>query len=174
MNKCTNEADSSAYEGVEVATGSVDVSLGPSTTIPPRQTAEQDGSSNHYLRAQYTTEHHRFSVVPSEDRTYVTALRHLEINFCTRCHFPGRSATFALLIWEPLEISDLYTVTLSQATNHVSNSGWLCWLRLSVLGFIKQKTIKMLSWQRVCTTSFGIGTFYFDWQTPTCQSKKKK
>lgn len=49
LNMYTNEADGSAYERVEVATSSVDVSLGPSTTIPLRQTAEQDGLSNHYL-----------------------------------------------------------------------------------------------------------------------------
>lgn len=53
-SQCTNEAYGSAYEGVEVATSSVDVGLGPGTALPPRQTAEQDGFSNHYLLKQHT------------------------------------------------------------------------------------------------------------------------
>lgn len=52
IGRCTNEADGSAYEGVEVATGSVDVRLGPGATVLLGQTAEQDGLSNHYLEAQ--------------------------------------------------------------------------------------------------------------------------
>lgn len=48
----TNEADGSAYEGVEVATGSVDVRLGPGAAVLLGQTAEQDGLSDHYLEAQ--------------------------------------------------------------------------------------------------------------------------
>lgn len=49
INKYTNEADGSAYEGVEVATSSIDVGLSSGTTVPPRHTAEQDGLSDHYL-----------------------------------------------------------------------------------------------------------------------------
>lgn len=49
---CTNEADGSAYEGVEVATGSVDVRLGPGAAVLLGQTAEQDGLSDHYLEGQ--------------------------------------------------------------------------------------------------------------------------
>lgn len=54
-NKCTNEADGSAYEGVEVAACGVDVSLSPGTALPPGQTAEQDGLSNHDLLIQQHT-----------------------------------------------------------------------------------------------------------------------
>lgn len=50
----TNEADRSAYEGVEVAASGVDVGLCPCATLPPRQTAEQDGLSNHYLLPEHT------------------------------------------------------------------------------------------------------------------------
>lgn len=49
---CTNEADGSAYEGVEVATGSVDVRLGPGAAVLLGQAAEQDGLADHYLEAQ--------------------------------------------------------------------------------------------------------------------------
>lgn len=99
LNKYTNEADGSAYERVEVATSSVDVSLGPSTTIPLRQTAEQDGLSNHYLWAQHTTAQHLFSVVPNEERAYVAACGHLKKKFCTQHLLSERSAIFVRLLW---------------------------------------------------------------------------
>lgn len=48
----TDEADGSAYEGVEVAAGSVDVRLGPGAAVLLGQAAEQDGLADHYLEAQ--------------------------------------------------------------------------------------------------------------------------
>lgn len=88
LNKYTNEAYGSAYERVEVATSSVDVSLGPSTTIPLRQTAEQDGLSNHYLWAQHTKAQHLFSVVPNEEmRSPREKVLHPTSFFRVLCHF---------------------------------------------------------------------------------------
>lgn len=53
--QCTNEADGSAYEGVEVAAGSVDVGLSSGAALLLGQTAEQDGLSNHDLITQKDT-----------------------------------------------------------------------------------------------------------------------
>lgn len=47
---CTDEADSSAYEGVEVTAGSVDVSFSSNATFSPGQAAEQDDFSDHDLK----------------------------------------------------------------------------------------------------------------------------
>lgn len=52
IGRGTNEADGSAYEGVEVATGSVDVRLGPGAAVLLGQAAEQDGLADHYLEGR--------------------------------------------------------------------------------------------------------------------------
>lgn len=48
-DQLTDETDGSAYEGVEVAAGCVDVGLHPGTVLPSRQTAEEDGLPDHDL-----------------------------------------------------------------------------------------------------------------------------
>lgn len=48
-NVATNKADGSAHEGVEVASGGVDVGLRRGAVLLLRQAAEQDGLSNHDL-----------------------------------------------------------------------------------------------------------------------------
>lgn len=49
MAMSTNEADGSAYEGVEVASSSINVGLGSGAAVPPGLTAEDDGFPNHDL-----------------------------------------------------------------------------------------------------------------------------
>lgn len=49
MHVSTDEADSSANEGIEVASSGIDVGLGGSAAVPPGLTAEDDGFSNHDL-----------------------------------------------------------------------------------------------------------------------------
>lgn len=101
INEYTNEADGSAYEGVKVATSSVDVGLSSGTTVPPRHTAEQDGLSNHYLRDEWHVRANMFNLLkysfsPSLFTYTVPSLNQHSVFFIFSCNMWSPCEKFCL------------------------------------------------------------------------------